>query len=78
MATLDEAEIDRRAPVRAPSDKVFPANDTLATLVPAHAHAAPEVLGYAPAPAGFTYRAVERVDVVPALLGRDFGEIRGG
>jgi len=60
----------------APRQKLVPTDDALATLIPAHAHAPPEVLRDAPVPPGLAYRAVYRVDVLPALFRCDLGEVR--
>ena len=47
----------------------------MAALVPAHLDRTTEVLGDSPAPAGLADRAVDSFELVPALLGRDLGEI---
>ena len=50
----------------------------MAALVPAHLDRTTEVLGDSPAPAGLADRAVDRLQLVPALLLGDLGEVAGG
>ena len=78
LEPLKGVQIDGGAPLRAPLDKLVPADDALTALVTAHAHAAPEVLRDTAVPAGLAYRAVDRVDTIPPLIGRDLGEVRRG
>ena len=73
---VEKVDRDGETPLRAPSDKLVPADDALATAIPAHAHGAPEVLRDATVPAGLANRAVDGVDVFPALIGRDLGQVR--
>ena len=73
LVIVEKVDRDRESPLRAPSDKLVPADDALATAIPAHAHGAPEVLRDAAVPPRLANRAVDRVDVSPALIGRDLG-----
>jgi len=76
FTTVEKVDRDGDPPLRAPSDKLVPTGDALATAIPAHAHGAPEVLRDATVPAGLANRAVDGVDVSPALIGRDLGQVR--
>ena len=73
FTTVEKVDRDGDAPLRAPSDKLVPTDDALATAIPAHTHGAPEVLRDPTVPAGLANRAVDSVDVFPALIGRDLG-----
>jgi hypothetical protein len=69
-------KIDGESPPIAPRYKFIPTDDALAALIPAYPHAPSEILRDAPVPPGLAYRAVYRVDVLPALIWCDLWEIR--
>lgn len=57
--------------------KVFvPADNTFPTLVPAQRNAASDVLVDAALPSGFPNRAVDGLNLCPALIGGDIRQIR--
>lgn len=69
---------DLAAVKAAPLDVFVPPDGALPALVPPHVEAAAEVLRDGAAPPGLLDRAIDGVDLVPALLWRDLREIRRG
>jgi hypothetical protein len=69
--------IDGEAPALSPRHKLVPADDALATLIPAHAQAPPKILRYTAIPPSLTYRAIDSVDMFPSLIRSYLGKISG-